>query len=954
MTQSPFCSYAQNFEDVMLWRALKHVASGFYVDVGAQDPRFDSVSRGFYEQGWRGLHIEPNRQYAELLQSDRPDEPVIRTVLSDRAGVVRFYEVPDTGMSTCREDIALNVGRLGWKVAEAMVAAVTLDQIFDQLDRPDIHWLKIDVEGHEQAVLQGWRQSSCRPWIVVIESISPMTREENHFSWEPLLIDKDYRFVYFDGVNRYYLSQRHQDLIHHFAYGPCLWDEFQLPEGSRPVQSVVQRHREAFGRLQAAAQASADGYSDAIGKLESNVAELNQKLLGVSGVLTEYHVELGHARRELGAARMEREQSNRDLEGLRGERADLLERLMESRGAIRRTEDALDTALTERDRVKAELTRALNDDAALQIALAETRSQLARARSEVERLGNEMRHSGELWFSERTRLTTELRTMKATWWWRLGTPIRLVFGPRRASDAGGLPGSDGSTRPRTVHDLLQLDDEPFVRAAYRELLGRDADPDGMRHYLGRIRSGEARESVIAQIRLSREGLPRQPTIPGLQSLIRRYRLRRTPLLGTLLRLLERRTAREATRRRLAAIEARVDLMTVPHHVGNPSAPDDNSSARQSSRPDPAVVPDREAIAEGISGLEIIDAPVCFAQLAWRIGNAPDDEAGATLLRDALQRDLPDLGQRLENASIAEPADVNLVFDPWQTPASDASSTTVLVISRFCAIGYATEWVEQVNRAADGVVCASRLTRSELINAGVEVPIAAVGVGADHWDQVESSGNRWTFQKAFRFLHVSDCGSEQRVELLVESFGRAFERRDDVSLIIRPTGESPRRLRAFLDRLRTSNPEFPDVTVLDGTLDAAGLKGLFEQCQVFVALGRLEGFAAPVALALLSGLPVVATAWGGHLDYCDASNSWLVDYSFQYESEAEGLANVLAEPAAAGVEDALSMASRTTRTERAARAQCGRDTLLMRHSWSQVSRRMAAFVHTIRPDGSACA
>jgi glycosyltransferase involved in cell wall biosynthesis len=158
----------------------------------------------------------------------------------------------------------------------------------------------------------------------------------------------------------------------------------------------------------------------------------------------------------------------------------------------------------------------------------------------------------------------------------------------------------------------------------------------------------------------------------------------------------------------------------------------------------------------------------------------------------------------------------------------------------------------------------------------------------------------------------------------------------------------------LDRLRTSNPEFPDVTVLDGTLDAAGLKGLFEQCQVFVALGRLEGFAAPVALALLSGLPVVATAWGGHLDYCDASNSWLVDYSFQYESEAEGLANVLAEPAAAGVEDALSMASRTTRTERAARAQCGRDTLLMRHSWSQVSRRMAAFVHTIRPDGSACA
>ena len=43
-----FVSYAQNFEDVMLWRALKHVENGYYVDIGAQDPVFDSVSLAFY------------------------------------------------------------------------------------------------------------------------------------------------------------------------------------------------------------------------------------------------------------------------------------------------------------------------------------------------------------------------------------------------------------------------------------------------------------------------------------------------------------------------------------------------------------------------------------------------------------------------------------------------------------------------------------------------------------------------------------------------------------------------------------------------------------------------------------------------------------------------------------------------------------------------------------------
>jgi|SRR5262245_3315890 len=52
-------SYAQNFEDIILWRALKHVEKGFYIDIGAQDPVVDSVSLAFYEKGWRGVHVEP-------------------------------------------------------------------------------------------------------------------------------------------------------------------------------------------------------------------------------------------------------------------------------------------------------------------------------------------------------------------------------------------------------------------------------------------------------------------------------------------------------------------------------------------------------------------------------------------------------------------------------------------------------------------------------------------------------------------------------------------------------------------------------------------------------------------------------------------------------------------------------------------------------------------------------
>ncbi|RAI25815.1 FkbM family methyltransferase, partial [Rhodoplanes serenus] len=75
-------SYAQNFEDVILFRALKDVTVGSYIDIGAQDPVFDSVSLAFYERGWRGTHVEPSRNYSELLRRARVDERVIEAAVS--------------------------------------------------------------------------------------------------------------------------------------------------------------------------------------------------------------------------------------------------------------------------------------------------------------------------------------------------------------------------------------------------------------------------------------------------------------------------------------------------------------------------------------------------------------------------------------------------------------------------------------------------------------------------------------------------------------------------------------------------------------------------------------------------------------------------------------------------------------------------------------------------------
>lgn len=220
----PLVSSAQNFEDIMLWRALAKIEQGSYVDIGAQDPSLDSVSKLFYDQGWRGINVEPTPHYADLLRRWRPDEVVVQAAVGAKSGVLNFYEFPDTGLSTANRTIAEQHIKRGYQAKEIVVPCVTLDKIFGGLSGKDIHWLKIDVEGGEKEVLKGWVHSHLRPWIVVIESTYPMSQVETHKQWEMLILAKGYQFAYFDGLSRFYVAKGHDNLLEAFSAGPNVFD----------------------------------------------------------------------------------------------------------------------------------------------------------------------------------------------------------------------------------------------------------------------------------------------------------------------------------------------------------------------------------------------------------------------------------------------------------------------------------------------------------------------------------------------------------------------------------------------------------------------------------------------------------------------------------------------------------------------------------------------------------
>jgi hypothetical protein len=89
-----------------------------------------------------------------------------------------------------------------------------------------VHFLKVDVEGAEKEVLEGFAFQAVRPWVVVVEANEPRSTRDASEEWGPLLASKGYQDVYYDGLNRFFVASEHADLVPHFRAPPNLFDEY--------------------------------------------------------------------------------------------------------------------------------------------------------------------------------------------------------------------------------------------------------------------------------------------------------------------------------------------------------------------------------------------------------------------------------------------------------------------------------------------------------------------------------------------------------------------------------------------------------------------------------------------------------------------------------------------------------------------------------------------------------
>lgn len=112
---------------------------------------------------------------------------------------------------------------------------------------------------------------------------------------------------------------------------------------------------------------------------------------------------------------------------------------------------------------------------------------------------------------------------------------------------------------------------------------------------------------------------------------------------------------------------------------------------------------------------------------------------------------------------------------------------------------------------------------------------------------------------------------------IEAFKQAFRPGEGAKLVLKCINAE--NLPEHHERTLLAAADHPDITIIDEYVSADHKNGMLDNCDCYLSLHRSEGFGLTPAEAMLLGKPVIATRYGGTLEFMNDENSYLVDHGW---------------------------------------------------------------------------
>jgi FkbM family methyltransferase len=150
---------------------------GYFVDVGAND--YKVTSNTYYLDtalNWRGLAIEPQRQFEADYIKFRPRTKFLSFFVSDASNqLAKMYVLKQNSLIASGSRGFTE--REGEKAKEIEVPTITLNDLLDAEGVKNIDFMSIDIEMWEPKALAGFDVERFRPQLVCIEA-HPQVRQQ--------------------------------------------------------------------------------------------------------------------------------------------------------------------------------------------------------------------------------------------------------------------------------------------------------------------------------------------------------------------------------------------------------------------------------------------------------------------------------------------------------------------------------------------------------------------------------------------------------------------------------------------------------------------------------------------------------------------------------------------------------------------------------------------------------